>query len=531
MNDEQIPDGWLTCTACRTAAATVLNWLNQGYSEETLAGLVKNLCDDFNILDEEKCDQVVDLYIKVLIDIYHDHEWLKAIDVCGILLGGEPGNSCRGVSENFTDWRIIIEGPKPPFEERPLIPENIETTKVIHIADVHPDLHYVVGSLADCGNHHCCRPSVDDPPANSSLAAGPWGDYRDCDMPVAGVETIIRDAATRHPDAEFVLMTGDLTHHAVWAYTKEDNLAHYATVFRILREQFGDKTIYPVVGNHEPSPCNLFPTRAITEALPDHDISWVYDTIAEEFSDVLTQESQVTFREAGYYTQLHKPGFRIIVLNTNFCYTLNFWLLHSPQDPEGQLQWLSSTLYAAEQNNELVWILGHVPPGGDNCWFFWGQKYNQLINRFENIIRGQFYGHTHNDELKVFFDMTSDPPRPTGNLYITTSVTPYSYINPGYKVFYADGVQGANNQPRPSWEILDHEAYIYNVTDANLNGASQVPPLFREYSAKEEYGLKSFRPNDLYDLVVRMALDDNLFQKYYRYFLHEIITSIHPILR
>jgi len=106
--------------------------------------------------------------------------------------------------------------------------------------------------------------------------------------------------------------------------------------------------------------------------------------------------------------------------------------------------------------------------------------------------------------------MKVDPPRPTGSLYISTSVTPYSYVNPGYKVFLADGARGQNSS---TWEIVDHETWIYNVTQANLAGS---PTLFKEYSAKEAFGLKSFRPQDLYDFVVRMAVDNNLFQKFYR---------------
>jgi ketol-acid reductoisomerase len=46
------------------------------------------------------------------------------------------------------------------------------------------------------------------------------------------------DAATRHPDADFVMMTGDLVHHQVWNTTIEDNLAHYAAFFDVLNEAF-----------------------------------------------------------------------------------------------------------------------------------------------------------------------------------------------------------------------------------------------------------------------------------------------------
>lgn len=492
-----------------------ISWIKQGYSDQQIGNSVKALCKTLQIVSPPVCDDVVDEYLETLLFIYRERTWMTRFDICGMLLGGTTDLDCRAVNETMLNWRVNITGNKPPLLDRPLVPENIVPTKVIHLADIHTDLHYAPGALAECGDYLCCRASDQDDPSNSSISAGPWGDYRDCDMPVSGVETIIRDAATRHADAEFVLMTGDLTHHQIWNYTKEDNLDHYAVAFRILREEFGNKTIYPAVGNHEPAPCNLFPTRAITNSSSQYNISWVYNALADQFASSLTPEALTTFRQSGYYTQLHKPGFRIITLNTNFCYTLNFWLIHSPEDPEGQLQWFSDTLAEAEENNELVWIVGHVPPGSDDCWYFWGQKYGALINRYEAIIRAQFYGHTHNDEMRIFFDMNENPPRPTGNLYITTSVTPYSYINPGYKVFYTDGADRQDGT-KATWEIVDHEAWIYNVTKANIDGVDVTPVLFKEYSAKEEYGLKSFRPTDLYELVVKMAQDDQVFQKYYR---------------
>lgn len=36
------------------------------------------------------------------------------------------------------------------------------------------------------------------------------------------------------------------------------------------------------------------------------------------------------------------------------------------------------------------------------------------------------YGHTHNDEFKIFFDDSRTPPQPSGSLWIGASVTPYT---------------------------------------------------------------------------------------------------------
>jgi sphingomyelin phosphodiesterase len=237
----------------------------------------------------------------------------------------------------------------------------------------------------------------------------------------------------------------------------------------------------------------------------------MYNYHADLYTKHLSPEALETFRKGGYYTQLHKPGFRIVTLNTNFCYTFNFWVVYQPQDFEGHLQWFSDTMYAAERAGEKVWIVGHVPPGGSDCWNVWSIQFLRVINRYQNIILAQFYGHTHNDEFKVFFDSLNGG-KPSGSLWIGASVTPYTELNPGYKVFYADGVR-----ENATWQILDHETWIYDLATANEAGADVQPEFYKEYSAREAYGMEGFRPQDLWDFVQRMAVDDELFKLYYRH--------------
>lgn len=57
--------------------------------------------------------------------------------------------------------------------------------------------------------------------------------------------------------------------------------------------------------------------------------------------------------------------------------------------------------------------------------------------RFEDTIAAQFYGHTHEDEFEVFYDV-EDEERAVGVAYITPAVTTFSYLNPSYRVFTMD---------------------------------------------------------------------------------------------
>lgn len=146
------------------------------------------------------------------------------------------------------------------------------------------------------------------------------------------------------------------------------------------------------------------------------------------------------------------PGFRIISINSNVAYYYNFWLIYDDYDPYGQLQWLSDTLYLAEQNNETVHILSHVPSGGDML-AVWAREYRRIINRFSHIITGHFNGHTHIDQFVIYYN---DNEEPTNVAFNGASVTSYTDTNPSYKIYTVD----TKTIVRIIFEILNLKTYI-----------------------------------------------------------------------
>ena len=99
-----------------------------------------------------------------------------------------------------------------------------------------------------------------------------------------------------------------------------------------------------------------------------------------------------------------RSGFRVVAINSNFCNKDNFWILTSDGDPGHQNKWLVETLYAAEMANERVSLIGHIPPGGEDQITSCSTEFYRIVNRFSNTITSQFYGHTHWDHLKVFYE-------------------------------------------------------------------------------------------------------------------------------
>lgn len=64
------------------------------------------------------------------------------------------------------------------------------------------------------------------------------------------------------------------------------------------------------------------------------------------------------------------------------------------------IQWLQY----AEENQEKVHVIGHQPPR--TCLVSFSGAYYTIVNRYQSIITGQFFAHTHFDEFILFYNET-----------------------------------------------------------------------------------------------------------------------------
>jgi len=58
--------------------------------------------------------------------------------------------------------------------------------------------------------------------------------------------------------------------------------------------------------------------------------------------------------------------------------------------------------------------------------------------RYESTIVEQFFGHTHSMQYEMFYDEATFT-RPISTLYMPGSITTYSFLNPGYRIYEIDG--------------------------------------------------------------------------------------------
>jgi sphingomyelin phosphodiesterase len=158
-----------------------------------------------------------------------------------------------------------------------------------------------------------------------------------------------------------------------------------------------DVVVLSAIGNHDAYPVDQFDTAPF--------YSWYLDAFAEEMSFWLPYQVVQQMRYAGHYTYLIRPGFRALVVNTQYADVLNFFIYKNStdNDPGKLIDTTTQVVMAAEKAGERVIILGHIPPRGITT--SWAEAMLDLGKRFPNTIIAHLYGHTHHDEFRVIRDV------------------------------------------------------------------------------------------------------------------------------
>ncbi|XP_040085738.1 acid sphingomyelinase-like phosphodiesterase 3b isoform X2 [Oryx dammah] len=326
--------------------------------------------------------------------------------------------------------------------------------KFWHISDLHLDPDYKVSE----DPLQVCPSAGSQPVPN----AGPWGNYL-CDSPWILINSSIYAMKEIEPEPDFILWTGDDTPHV-----PNERLSEVA-VLQIVKQL----------------------TQLIREAFP-----------------------------GAFYSE-KLPGLsgagRIVVLNTNLYYSSNEQTA-SMADPSQQFQWLDEVLTKASQAGEMVYIIGHVPPGffektRNKAWFREGfnEEYLKVVQRHHRVIAGQFFGHHHTDSFRMFYDGAGAP---ISVMFLTPGVTPWKTTLPGV-------VNGANNPgirvfeyDRATLSLQDMVTYFLNLSQANALGA---PRWELEYRVTEAYGVPDAGARSMHAALGRIASDQGALQRYYVY--------------
>uniref|UniRef100_A0AAQ6II36 Acid sphingomyelinase-like phosphodiesterase n=1 Tax=Anabas testudineus TaxID=64144 RepID=A0AAQ6II36_ANATE len=281
-----------------------------------------------------------------------------------------------------------------------------------------------------------------------------------------------------------------------------------------IRQHFPKLTVYPALGNHDYWPQDQMPDS--TNA--------IYKAAAELWKPWLQTEALATLSQGGFYSQLAKPGLRVVSLNTILYYGPDK-VTSNMTDPAGQFEWLEKTLQKADQSQEKVYIIAHVPVGylpfarsttaireRDN------ERLVSIFRKYSHVITGHFYGHTHRDSIMVLPDQQG---KPVNSLFVSPAVTPIkSFLeaysnNPAFRVYLYNS---------KDYTLQDIWQYYLNLTEANEKQRSDWR---LEYVMTEAFGLTDLQPQSLLQLGLSFMLPQTkTFDKYFSHYMVNYDSSI-----
>ncbi|WFD04556.1 hypothetical protein MOBT1_003267 [Malassezia obtusa] len=522
----------LSCNLCKSGLATLQKLAH--VDPEILPDIMGAICDTFGVFHimnfKQECKRTLSkaVYGGVLTEVLSVANFsTNAIDAQGICGQVPVLNLCPKPSEKFSD-EFLNEW----FRGKRHAPEHVKSRwanikkqnkkwpksqqlRVPHLTDLHIDGRYMVGSESDCTFGEtvaCCRVNsynstkyhgqfVHGRLPDSSIVhkANYWGSLM-CDTPWSLMANSFQALKELGGDRgyDFAIFTGDLVSHDD-LYRYSHDLAEYSeqALYDMFKYYLGETPLIPTLGNHDTSPEN----EMAPNSLPHHfgnQFQWDIEYIAELWSAKNwlndKQANQVRTHQ-GAYSISPRKGFRIISINTDFWYFVNFYNYINMENPDmsGNLRFLTDELLAAEEAGERVWIIGHVLTGwsGEEALNRPGNLFYQIVSRFApHTLAHIFFGHTHEDQFQVFYfndngeSGTAD--RSTKNAvaqaFIAPSITPYTRLNPAIRILYVDPA---------TYDVMDYDQYYSQIAEYDnlINRKANHGPVWRHlYSARDAFG-------------------------------------------
>ena len=362
--------------------------------------------------------------------------------------------------------------------------------KVLHVSDIHTDLEYKEGSLSNCNEPICCR--EESTGSKSKEKAGKWGSVASCDIPKSTFLKFI-DFVNKNMKIDLGIWSGDNTSHDIWHQSYQRNEENTKEVTKAFKEKF-NFTFYPTLGNHESFPVNVY------DFLSNREVSF-NNFFADEWVDWIGPDAALVLKKDGYYSTFNSQyNLKIISLNSQACNDQNWFLLRDQTDPGGMLKWLRGELYDAERKGNFVYIVSHFP--NHTCLEKFGLIYDALLDRFSNIIRGSFVGHSHGAEYSVVRDSKTKEIKLV-NL-VTSSLTTYEERLPSFRILDVDA---ETMRPVNFYDYRLNLTKWNNIEDDNLEWDLG-------YEFLKEYNLTDMSMESMAILTERLRTDNDTINKY-----------------
>lgn len=123
----------------------------------------------------------------------------------------------------------------------------------------------------------------------------------------------------------------------------------------------------------------------------------------------------------------------------------------------------------------------------------WGLRYRVLIDRYTNIIRGVFSGHTHEDSFQVMRGVRDA--EVTAVIHVNPALTTYRAANPSFRVYEMDP---------ETFVLIDYVQYRLYINKADEEGVAKWE---KAYRFSEYYKVPSLDYDNFPVIVDRISSD------------------------
>ncbi|KAG6572884.1 putative calcineurin-like phosphoesterase [Phytophthora cinnamomi] len=242
---------------------------------------------------------------------------------------------------------------------------------------------------------------------------------------------------------------------------------------------------------------------------PEKETNPSIETISAVWKDSLSSANMDLLNRRGYLSYALDDKLSVITLNT-----VPYSPSHLPDtshepDPFGQFAWLDQILAEMQSAGKFAYISGHIAPivdsyGGNPQWHTkYIAQYKQIVGKYADVIKAQFFGHIHSVEFRVPVAALDreDNAFQLLPMYITGSISPLFGNNPSFMVWEYD---------TETYEILDYAVYASDIAETEPQLDWKL--LFK---ASDAYGLKALSLTELTAFVQRAEQNMSLVEDYY----------------
>ena len=328
------------------------------------------------------------------------------------------------------------------------------------------------------------------------------------------LHSALRQTKQTLPNPAFVVLPGDFLAHNFRRQFDAAAADHSDAAYRMfvrktmqflasqLEQTFPEAPILPVLGNDD-SYCGNYELQPqgpfLADTLP------ILRALIGALASPGFDQNWISY---GNYTVTVR-GLRLIFINTVFLSANYRNACGSTGDADpgsATLAWLQAELAAAEQAQQRVWLVYHIPPGIDgfstrrrgSCpntiVTMWKQTYAEsfyaLMRRYAATVVASFAGHIHMDDFRLLGDDNGY----YGFVLITPALSPIYGQNPAFRTIISDAAGG----------ILDQTTYeLANLREAA--GGGTPTDWQAEYTFTEAWRLPRIDLASLTQLYTRIA--------------------------